>query len=312
MSTAPIRVEPTPLVLRGLDGSNPLGFLAALGTLRLLVDHCEDPADEWRRATLGWTQADGGWRAVLGPPHPVEPEALASRLASAVATMMKEPPFERRLLGDGLRVEPARYRELAVDVILQPERLGPLGRWAAALPAYGSELTRTRDGECEKTSLDFTAGNQNFLGIARAVVEKVTAARLERALFSLWVYPDSGQSLRWDPADEARQYALSAVAPADTKARTDFAAQSLALSAIPLLTIVRGRSLLFGPARRAMRWPIWNVLASIDVVRSILAGGLWNTEGASPQAAGVACVYESPVVLPADRYRNLAPSRRVM
>src|SRR5690625_6884028 len=48
------------LVLTGLDGANPLAFLAALGTLRIATRAWPD-----RRVRLGWTIAEGGWRPLL-------------------------------------------------------------------------------------------------------------------------------------------------------------------------------------------------------------------------------------------------------
>ncbi len=48
------------LVLKGLPGDNPLGFLAALGVLRVL-------SRSWphRGITMGWDPQEG-WRPVLG------------------------------------------------------------------------------------------------------------------------------------------------------------------------------------------------------------------------------------------------------
>ena len=50
------------LVLSGLDGGNPLGFLAAVGTLLILSDRDDGEADVPR---LGWRDTPAGWRPVL-------------------------------------------------------------------------------------------------------------------------------------------------------------------------------------------------------------------------------------------------------
>ena len=50
------------LLLSGLDGSNPLGFLAAVGTLVILSDQHQFPD---KVAKLGWRETPEGWRAVL-------------------------------------------------------------------------------------------------------------------------------------------------------------------------------------------------------------------------------------------------------
>ena len=46
------------LLLNGLDGSNPLGFLAAIGTAVVLQN-------VFPEIRLGWEQTEGGWRPFL-------------------------------------------------------------------------------------------------------------------------------------------------------------------------------------------------------------------------------------------------------
>src|SRR5690606_36680881 len=49
------------LMLPGMDGATPLGFLAALGLLQVLYDHQES---QQTAATLHWKQLDS-WRPVF-------------------------------------------------------------------------------------------------------------------------------------------------------------------------------------------------------------------------------------------------------
>jgi len=56
----PLHEPSTALVLSGLDGGNPLAFLAALGTLRTATR--ADRSAEWR---LSWTIHCGHWSPVL-------------------------------------------------------------------------------------------------------------------------------------------------------------------------------------------------------------------------------------------------------
>ncbi len=60
------------VTLTGLDGSNPLAFLAALGLLRVLDHRARQHRHNGRTPTtpkLAWLD-EGGWRPVLrgGPP----------------------------------------------------------------------------------------------------------------------------------------------------------------------------------------------------------------------------------------------------
>ncbi|MEQ1825821.1 MAG: hypothetical protein ABL921_07730, partial [Pirellula sp.] len=63
------------LELTGLDGSNPLGFLAALGTLAELS---ADPLTIYR---MSWVVVSGVWRPRLHTERPLEASAVATRLA---------------------------------------------------------------------------------------------------------------------------------------------------------------------------------------------------------------------------------------
>ena len=56
-----------PVVLTGLDGSNPLGFLAALGVLNVL-------ADRDGTATLQWRPGD--WRPIVASATAADSDAL--------------------------------------------------------------------------------------------------------------------------------------------------------------------------------------------------------------------------------------------
>jgi CRISPR-associated endonuclease Cas3-HD len=65
------------IVLTGLDGANPLGFLAALGTLLTLG------ATEYRQARLAWTRA-ATWQPVLTGVASVERDGLCEAIAAAL------------------------------------------------------------------------------------------------------------------------------------------------------------------------------------------------------------------------------------
>ena len=62
----PSNESSTVLVLSGLDGGNPLAFLAAIGTLRAVTRAASSA--EW---TLSWKMHDGHWSPVLGGSMPL-------------------------------------------------------------------------------------------------------------------------------------------------------------------------------------------------------------------------------------------------
>jgi len=48
------------LFLNGLDGANPLGFLAAIGVLKTATDALKD-----EHIKMGWSSEHGSWRPVI-------------------------------------------------------------------------------------------------------------------------------------------------------------------------------------------------------------------------------------------------------
>lgn len=68
---------PTSIELSGIDGANPLGFLAALGTLACFH------AAGYRHTRLAWTQA-ATWRPLLYDPPSSDRQRLASIVAARV------------------------------------------------------------------------------------------------------------------------------------------------------------------------------------------------------------------------------------
>lgn len=68
----------TPLPLPALDGRTPLGFLAALGVLRLLIDHTH------HQPRLSWSPRTG--TAVLHDTHE-DIDSLVDELADIVSSI---------------------------------------------------------------------------------------------------------------------------------------------------------------------------------------------------------------------------------
>jgi len=71
------KADKAPLELTGLDGANPLGFLAALGTLVV----CHQAGQT--KARLGWRRSTK-WTPVLEGVSPTDPEALSGLLSEAL------------------------------------------------------------------------------------------------------------------------------------------------------------------------------------------------------------------------------------
>lgn len=301
--------------LVGLDGSNPLAFLAALGTLRLL--------DENRRRSprLAWQSAHGGWAPRLWTGGEADPARLAKSLAETLQATADHPALGR---WDDLSVPPEEFRSfvLAAAAEASPEdRL-----WADLAAAFGCEATPDTAGS--RTTIQDTAlrtmsgaGHQHFLLTMRNVLGTVTADQVHKALFEPWTYDDplEKSTLRWDPRDDVR-YALRWRNPSgdpDRKRRGSMlGANALAVHGLPLLPTApvgtRLRTTGFSRRHRQVTWtwPIWETPLPVAVVRSLLC--LQELQTPSPPREelarrGIAEIYRSRRIT-TGKYRNFTPA----
>lgn len=297
------------LALPGLDGANPLGFLAALGALRTAADSLA-----LGEVQLSWC-ASGAWVPLLTTESPCDEDALVEVLGRALQTDDTEAPFA---LGEDLKASPDVFRAYAVSAA----RGSSAGRRRTVdfVAAFGCDGI-AKEGmiaDCELRTMS-GAGHQHFLGFMKQLVHITTREHLRSALFSPWVYGDDGPSLRWDPADD-RRYALRWKEPSGDKIRTVRGANRLAvegLSLVPSTPTSEGlRTTGFsgrGATHTFWSWPIWVAPLTLDAVRSVLAHPLLlapATDTDRLTKIGVAQVFRSQR-LTIGKYRNFAPARPV-
>lgn len=253
------------LLLCGLEGSNPLGFLAALGTLRLCALMWRD-----RTVRLRWIR-DGDWRPELSG-APVEAEDDLCRILEQHAPWAPLDAFEE--LGKNLTVGRALFEAVARKAAAAAT--GCDRRAADFAASFGSDIFEERD-RIQYTDLCFItgSGHQDFLGTARDLAERSKARHLREALFGPWRYGDKGLSLRWDPGD-AREYALRWSNPGPEGVLSVWGVNRLAFEALPFFPAVPAGSRLrttgFESRGRAheFTWPIWGQPASVEAVRSVI------------------------------------------
>ena len=260
--------------LKALDGSNPLAFLAAVGTLRLL--HLWGAEIQGPGVRMRWRR---------GATWVPELSGVASD-ADALCQALLDAP----------RVPVEAFAELGKNITVDADTFTPFVKAAqAALPgerrpaefaaAFGSEvcLKEERDRIANTEFCFITgSGHQHFLGTMRGLLEKVTTRHLKTALFGPW-QREKGLSMRWDPKDAA-EYALRWSDPGGEGASAVWGANRLAVEALPLFVTQpcsarAGRGLrttgFQGPRRRGgwpqFTWPIWTEWAGLDVVRSLVS-----------------------------------------
>lgn len=301
------------ILLKGLDGSNPLAFLAAMGTLRTLTLALPD-----ENVRMSWEQHDGAWRPRMWCSVAGDGDGLVEELDNTLGKAGDRASFA---IGDNLNLPAAEFRShLLASVKDATKATNPLARINADfLAAFGSEVITNDDGTMQDTALRTMsgAGHQHFLRFFRELVSNTNANHLRRTLFFKWDYADEGRgmNLRWDPIDD-RRYALRWEDPSGDPVKTMRGANRLAIEALPLLATMPTLSGLAtmsvqGAGRRGtfFVWPIWSVAINMDVVRSILGHvePLTRMDAASRIARGVSFMYKSARVT-TGKFRNFTPA----
>jgi len=300
----------TALPLLGLDGANPLAFLAALGTLRTATRAFED-----YRVTMTWTVQRGAYRPTLQLTPPADQEHFVDRLHQELRRMSGHPAFA---FDNDLNVKPEIFAENIHQAVALAHKAADRD-WADFAAAFGCETLKDDSGTIQDTALRTMsgAGHQHFLTFVRTLVDQTSTEHIDRALFRLWDYADQGPTLRWDPADD-RRYAWRWANPSGDPGTTMRAANRLAIEALPLLpTMPRANQLettgFTGTNSRNtyLRWPIWNVNLPPNVFQTLLALPDLH-EPALPrdrlQARGIVEVFQSQRIT-VGNFRNFTPAR---
>lgn len=289
-------------VCRGLNGSNPLGFLAAVGLFRHVARHLDSST------RMSWSVVGGNWIPTLIGTHPTLSDEMqfADWLIESLPvdpgqhglTFLNELPDERLAL-----IRPSEYSTAAWEASLQDRDRAD---W---LSCNGSDL-------CE-------AGNNNQLQTARrdyfpesaaAIMRTTKKEHLVRTLFEAWDYADPIQkvSLHLEPRED-RRHAYQWHKPVGDPTRVlrggMIGANRLAMEAWPLFQSisVRGELQTVGfRGTRPMRgitwtWPIWQVPLSLFELTPLLnLKELQADPGANPgsesssealRARGVSCAF---------------------
>lgn len=252
--------------LHGLEGTNPLGFMAALGVQVVFAEDAEQPRLWWSEDVTQHAVVDGPFsmRRIADRAMEVFAEWKAAPAVNPARTDGSAMPK-----GDELKLAPEDIR----DYLERARRDGQRGALAAALVAEGG---LDKQGVAKPSHLYFTAGQQKFLSMARRILAETTRADLLVGLEGPWAYASALPSLMWDIADD-RTYALAADDPGSQKKLTNPGPEGLALLGLSLhpvfadkeQTLTQGCS---GPWKTSSySWPLWSKPAKLPVVRSLLA-----------------------------------------
>lgn len=304
--------EKTGVLLTGVHGGNPLGFLTALGTLAVVARSYE--------ARLSWVFDRGQWIPVLtGGPSPSDGQSAADALLDYLDGELRRLPLTVFQAEQRMPFAAARLRELLLDAVRRCTGLRDR-RDLDLLAAFGSEVV-TEQQNFVTTAFRMTrAADSAGNGFTAYVVKIRRATRrehLERALFRRWDYADDFSSLRWDPIEEAR-YALRWRDPSKSPNRTMLGANSLAVEALVFYptTPVAGSLVTTGfsefQGETYFTWPIWYAPLDSEAIRSLVAFPELHRpspDRAKLEAMGVIEVMRSRRFAPDKYYKNFSPAQ---
>ncbi|MEI6772036.1 MAG: type I-U CRISPR-associated helicase/endonuclease Cas3 [Planctomycetota bacterium] len=271
------------LRLPGLDGANPLGFLAALGTL-IVIDQAtrKDDKPSWLTGDirLAWGTENSPQTPVLhfsvAPPTPTE---FAEQLAKLLAREIELHPSEWvvRMLEKGTGKDAIRDFRPIRDQMKSPVRtIRHQYDWVNALSC---ESAIDADSQLQTVRCDYLIGN------LRALMRRTEAEHIFRTLFATWDFADplANQSLHWEPSEDRRhayQWHVPSGDPTRNRQGGMLGANRLALEAWPLfpsfpdLDFLRIRTRGFKGTKANntfLTWPLWPSPHGVDAIASLLS-----------------------------------------
>lgn len=323
------------VVIEGLDGGTPLGFLAGLGVQQVLVDRGRRLGET--EPLLSWRLVDA-WRPVLRGPTSLE--AVVSAVVEDAVTWESAPILRFRYVKiekkgpkavAGLRPPLSVLRSWLRDRRNEDDESSLAHAAALMCETTGepidepADLKQLREHGIEvdpdaplghsagRTFFDFTARNEQFLEQIQEIRRRcLDRAIVHEVLRSGEVDPRKNRSMSWDPMADTPGSIYTGHSRGFLPAAEWLAFRGL----VAFPTSNRG-SVIATTACTGRRlsgefvWPLWEVPAGAATVRSLVAYPAMQQLGpASCRALGVVEVLKSDLTKKADGYSGMfSPTR---
>lgn len=261
--------------MNGLRGETLLGFLAALGTLRVLAKSYPD-------SKLAWADSGGGWVAEL---HVLDGafrdvDQVGEVVFKILDGQKADHPIRKwdRFLGKVYRDESDFFRA-SVTALLS----GDTDSCEDFTAVFSAQVQVKQGDLVEHFDHPFRAARKDYyLGNLESVLANTQLSHVRRTLSLPWDYRDAmaNQSLRLDHGDD-RRHAYQWHAPTEDPARQKvgcmLGANRLALEAFPLFPCIPtengGTAVGFtceSKTNTSVSWPIWSAPCSVDLISTLL------------------------------------------
>lgn len=298
------------LLLSGIDGTNPLGFLAALGVLRILTLGGEN-------AKLKWIHDSGTRRPkIIGTSITLleigqRLHETIQRLDNSAWSINDRLPFRADEFRDCLRNASNAASRKCRDRV-------------DTLTSFGVECYQDDRGTFEKTNLcmlrSADSSGQGMTAYGKRIIETRTYEEIQRAIQYEWSYLDEQCALRLDPSED-KPYSLQWNNPSSIGALSEKGANCLALfglACFPVIPTRRGAETVgFGLSQQRVSiftWPIWKYALNVDACRSLIALNELQTEQPDRKklvSLGIEAVYRCERIMTSKYYANFMPSRQI-
>ncbi len=300
--------------LRGIDGSRPLGYLAALGLFRVLDLH--DPSS----FRFSWSRIAGAWRPVIHHGYKsLDNDAVIELLTEALDNNPDDHPALR--LAERLEeaTEPNERRRIFKTALLAADCSHRYDvDWMSALCSDVADSSAI-------SQLQTSRRDYHEIAI-RGLLENTTSDHLARAVFAPWDYADpiAGVSLHLEPRED-RRHAYQWFTPSGDPTRKVYGgmigANRLALECWPLFQSVTAKSLdrlqttgFVGTrvSNTRLTWPIWSAPVDLSTIKSILQSRLIQDRKAADDIyrMGIRARYQTRRIL-VGKTPNLTPAQPV-
>ena len=330
------------VLIPGIDGSTPLGFLAALGLLQVVDDHFRQDTSEPAsvvtpsRPRLSWAKEDT-WRPVL---HGVDSlQALVDVLDRDRTAWADSPLLSFRYVKQekqgpkavgGLKAPLAVVR--AWSRLRRDERDESTLAYGAAL--FCSEVTEVNKKPAtaedhaslgiavdpsvpmeltvERNFLDLTARNAQFLEQVEIIRDYLSPVRIHAALESGKPDYDAPRTLDWDPSADTPGAIYTGFRRGFLPVHEWLGFRALRL--FPLASAGSKVQMTSCTGRRldgTFTWPLWEAPASLDAVASLIAHpALTGLTAEERHAFGISALFTAGLTKKADGYTGtLAPAQ---
>lgn len=304
------------ITIAGLNGDQPIGFLAALGMLRILSRNNPN-------TRMGWTEVDASWCPYFARESTeLSLDCVAEELSAALQALSTEGDHGVAHFGDKIGVDPSVFRSHAQRSVtrwIDGARQDSIDRddpslVSSMMVAMGCDVVLDGNEKVANTPLSFSNGasGQYLLKDFREAASLCTDDRIKGTLEGT---PELHQitSLNWDPRDQ-RAAAHRWIDPATDNAEVDPGINALAFIGLSYFPAIPGSKITsvgwaIHDERRGLRWPIWEPLLSSPSVSATMACFHGPDAGLR---SGIIDVRFSAVVNPDGKRNYFSPARSVL